>query len=108
ELQEGGPYFSGEIGFVEGAPLRKGMVKDSKGSKFGPAAELSQDEDALYVGVATDQARSAGDYIRPGVLVDAYVFIPGDMERMPEVIGPKQNPNLKGLLVHDRQTSDGQ
>lgn len=107
ELDESGPYFTGELGFVKGAPLQKQLIKNSKGSRFGPAAELSKDEDALYIGITTDQARSAGDYIRPGVLVDAFVFIPGDMDRRPEVIGPKQNPNMKGLLVHDRQTSDG-
>lgn len=103
ELQSLGLQYSGELGIAEGFPVKRSQLVSAAKSKFGSPMELNGE---LFVGVATDQVRSTGDYIKPGVLVDAYVYLEGDQQTPPTLITPAQNKKLKGLLVYDRQNAD--
>jgi len=108
ELEKQGPWYAGEVGLIKGYPVKKSMIYGKKDSPFGTSQLLMNKKDKLHIGVQTDLVRSAGDFIKPGVIVDVYVYIePQQMGEAPMVITPKMNPNLKGLLVVTRQTTEG-
>ncbi|RUT38688.1 hypothetical protein EJP82_26820 [Paenibacillus anaericanus] len=96
-------WFANEIGFYKDEPIRKSGLTTSDNSKYGGALKL-KDGDSL-VGVKVDQAQSAGDYIKPGVIVDAVVYVKNEFET--KVIGPKDDPDLAGLIIRDRQNAEG-
>jgi Flp pilus assembly protein CpaB len=100
------PWFTEEIGLTKGYPIKKSMISTASKTVFGPSSEL-EGKETRFIGVATDQVRSAGDYIHAGVRVDAYVFIPPALDLPEQVISPQDNPKLANLLVHDRQNSQG-
>lgn len=102
---EPGKWVVGEIGLHKDYPVQKSKLLLAEDSKFGPSLELK--ENKMFVGVETDQIRSAGDYIKPGVIVDAYVYIKETPETPAQLISPQRDPNLKGLLVRDRQNQNG-
>jgi len=103
-IEEYESWYVGEYGLIRNTPIRKSMITSAKDSKFGAAIDLQQ---SYYVGVITDQARSAGDTIKPGVLADAYVYIKGDQQKPAQTITARDNPNLANLLVFDRQNQEG-
>lgn len=105
ELQPNEDWVSGELGIAEGQPIRKSLVTPAKDSAYGDSVAL--EEGKMFVGIQTDQVRSSGDYIKPGVIADAYVYIAADADRPAQTITPATDPNLKGLLVKDRQNQDG-
>lgn len=100
---DGKTWIADEIGFYKGAAIRRSAITISENSVYGPAFDL-KDGNSL-IGVKVDQAQSAGDYIKPGVIVDAIVYIKTEYET--KVIGPMDDPDLSGLLVRDRQNSEG-
>lgn len=102
---KGEEWFAGEIGFAEGMPIRKSLLVTAKESKFGQTLALK--DGRMLIGLQTDQVRSAGDSIKPGTIADAYVYIPGTPEAPSRTITPADDPNLKGLLVVDRQNQNG-
>lgn len=102
---EGEEWVTGEIGLPAGFPISKTMLMTAKDSKYGQSVELKQGE--FFVGVQTDQVRSAGDFIKPGTLADAYVYVEGDNQTPSRLITPEQDPLLKDLLIQDRQNQNG-
>ncbi|MDU5946545.1 MAG: hypothetical protein E6Z15_05635, partial [Paenibacillus macerans] len=86
-------------------PVSKSMLIPAKESKFGESLELK--DGAMFVGVKTDQVKSAGDMIKPGTIVDAYVYIKGQDRQPSELVTPADDPLLKGLLIKDRQNQNG-
>lgn len=102
---QGQEWYTGDVGLIKGTPIRKSLITTSKTSPFGQALSVKQGN--KLIGVATDLARSAGDSIKPGVLVDAYVYIKGDQQRRAMTIGPNEDPDLAALLVRDRQNQEG-
>lgn len=102
---DGDSWYVGDIGLMKSEPIRKTLITTGKASEFGHSLTLREGNHLL--GIATDQARSAGDTIRPGVLVDAVVYIKGDQTRRAQTITAKEDPNLGGLLVRDHQNQEG-
>ena len=110
-LFERGPWYIGDIGFGAGDVLRAGRLT--------PQAAFDDDwrwkferEPARLIAVETSLARSSGDWIWPGSIVDAMVYIPGkdsyDEEPVPSmVISPAEDPNLGKLLVIDKKNAEG-
>jgi len=97
------PWFANEIGYYKGESIRKSGITTSENSKYGAVLKLEKGKS--LIGVKVDQAQSAGDYIKPGVLVDAIVYIKNEFET--KTIGPKDDPDLAGLLVYERQNAEG-
>jgi len=99
-------WFAGGLGIGKGDVIRKSRLRDVKTNPFGQALGLQ--EDKVLVGVKTDQIQSAGANIKPGVLVNGFVFIAGDGRKRADdaVIGPDQDPLLANLLVREVQNSD--
>jgi len=106
EFLTGKKWYAGHLGIGEGDIIRKSRIKDSAGTPFGEAVALEGGK--VLVGVKTDQVLSAGGSIKPGVLVNAIVFIPGDGRSRPDdiVITPEREPLLGGLLIKDVQNAD--
>lgn len=102
---DGEDWVAGELGIPSNHPIAKSMLVKSEDSKYGPSSTLSSG--SMFVGVSTDQVRSAGDYIKPGVRVDAYVYVKSDTERLTELITPDDDPLLGNLLIKDRQNQNG-
>lgn len=96
-------WVAGEIGFYKGEAIRKSGITTGENSPYGKIMNL--EEGSSLVGVKVDQAQSAGDYIKPGVVVDAIVYVRNEFET--KVIGPKDDPDLGGLFIFDRQNSEG-
>lgn len=102
-----GPKFVGEVGFTKGYPVKQSLTLESAKSNFGPALGLKNGK--YLVGIAVNQVRAVGDLIKPGVKVDAFVFIDGGLERsQPRILKPNDNPNLANLVVVERQNSNGE
>ncbi|MBY9079577.1 hypothetical protein KIH86_08435 [Paenibacillus sp. HN-1] len=102
---EGQDWVVDEVGIPKDIPIGKSMLVKAQDSKYGPSATLGKG--SMFVGVSTDQVRSAGDYIKPGVRVDAYVYVKNDAERTTTLITPGNDPLLKNLLIKDRQNQNG-
>ncbi|MGG1878805.1 hypothetical protein ABDI30_14695 [Paenibacillus cisolokensis] len=102
---EGKPLVTTEIGIPKGIPVSKSMLIPAKDSKYGESLELK--DGAMFVGVRTDQVKSAGDMIKPGTVADAYVYIKGADRQPSKLITPADDPLLKGLLIKDRQNQNG-
>lgn len=105
KVLDGQTWVTKEIGIPKGIPVSKSFLIPAKESKYGEALELK--DGAMFIGVQTDQVRSAGDMIKPGTVADAYVYIPGDDRTPAKLISPKDDPLLKGLLIKDRQNQNG-
>lgn len=102
---EGQTWVTNEVGIPKGIPVSKSLLVTAKESKYGEAIELT--DGAMFIGVQTDQVRSAGDMIKPGTIADAYVYIAGDDRTPAKLVSPKVDPRLKGLLIKDRQNQNG-
>ncbi|MCE3203478.1 CpaB family protein [Paenibacillus sonchi] len=105
---EGQNWVANEVGIPQNTPIAKSMLVKAEESKYGASAALKKG--SMFVGVTTDQVRSAGDYIKPGVKVDAFVYIKVGNERgeqTSKLITPETDPLLKNLLVKDRQNQNG-
>ncbi len=99
-------WYAGSLGIGKGDIIRKSRINNVETNPFGKALALKDKK--VLVGVKTDQVMSAGSNIKPGVLVNALVFIPSDNRSRPEntVIGPDQDGLLSGLLVREIQNAD--
>ncbi|GIO42291.1 hypothetical protein [Paenibacillus apis] len=102
---EGESWVTTEIGIPKGIPVSKSMLLTAKNSKYGESLELR--DGAMFVGVQTDQVKSAGDMIKPGTVADAYVYIKGAEREPSRLVTPDDDPLLKGLLIKDRQNQNG-
>lgn len=102
---EGQDLVAGDVGIPANSPIAKSMLVKAGDSKYGPSSTLKKG--SMFVGVSTDQVRSAGDYIKPGVRVDAYVYVKNDAERTTTLITPGNDPLLQNLLIKDRQNQNG-
>ncbi|ALP37973.1 hypothetical protein ASL14_19060 [Paenibacillus sp. IHB B 3084] len=105
EELKGEEWVTGEIGLPPGVPISKALLIPVKDSKYGQSVELKQGE--LFVGIQTDQVRSAGDFIKPGTIADAYVYVEGGNQIPARLITPENDPLLKDLLIQDRQNQNG-
>lgn len=102
---EGESWVTTEIGIPKGIPVSKSMLIPAKDSKYGESLELK--DGAMFVGVQTDQVKSAGDMIKPGTVADAYVYIKGEDRQPSKLVTPTDDPLLKGLLIKERQNQNG-
>jgi hypothetical protein len=106
-----GPWYIGEIGFGAGDVLRPSRLEaaEIKGGKS--RWEFCTQEGARLIAVETSLVRSSGDWLWPGTLVDALVYIPAresyEDPQPSRIIGPEDDPLLKGLLVIDKKNANG-
>ncbi|MFB5268145.1 RcpC/CpaB family pilus assembly protein [Paenibacillus enshidis] len=100
----GSKYYAGSIGFYKGQALQKSGITTSDKSSYGSALEL--EESQRLVAVKVDQSSSTGGMVKPGVIVDAVVYLKGDGGSS-TVIGSDEDPDLANLLVVGRENSEG-
>lgn len=100
----GSKYYAGPIGFHKGQALQKSGITTSDKSGYGSALDL---EDGQHlVAVKVDQSSSTGGMVKPGVLVDAMVYLKGDVGSS-STISSEDDPDLANLLVVGRENSEG-
>ncbi|BFH18342.1 hypothetical protein J6TS7_32520 [Paenibacillus dendritiformis] len=97
--------FATEYGVIKGTPLRKNYTTTEAASKMGNVVGLK--EGHVNVAVTTSLVQSAGDGIKPGTYVDVYAYIRDERTGMDKLVGPKQNPNFKNVLVKQRLNAEG-
>lgn len=110
-LMESGPWYADEIGFASGDILRPGRLVPA-GDKGGDWQwEFSKRDNVRLIAVETSLVRSGGDWLWPGMRVDAMVYIPAkdsyDDPQPSQIIGPEEDPLLGGLLVIDKKNAYG-
>ena len=111
-LLEQEPLYAGEIGFGVGDVVRPDRLRtEAEGDDEDGLWDFSRQEQARLVAVETSLVRSSGDWLRPGMLVDAIVYIPAkesyEDPQPSATIGPEEDPFLRGLLVIDRKNANG-
>lgn len=102
---EFGNAFAGKYGFQAGAALRKGYITTAEESDLGSAIGLK--DGMRLIGVRTDLAMTAGDEVKPGVLVDAYAYFSSGSDAREGQSGRIINPGLTNLKVVKRLNSEG-
>ena len=108
---EAGPWYAGETGFGSGDILLLSRLRHERDMDGDWRWAFNQQEDARLIAVETSLVRSGGDWLWPGMIVDAIVYIPGresyEEKRPSEMIGPDEDPLLGGLLVVDKKNAGG-
>ncbi len=109
-LFESGAWYIDEIGLRAGETLRPGQLKHESAFVGDWRFQLERGSYRM-IAVETSLARSSGDWLWPGVIVDAMAYIPAkdsyDDPRPSLIIGPEDDPCLRGLLVIDKKNSGG-
>ncbi|AJE54209.1 hypothetical protein RE92_24770 (plasmid) [Paenibacillus polymyxa] len=98
-------YFAGDIGFFKDQPITRSGITTSDKSTFGEALNLKKPNH--FVGIKVDQSQSTGGLLKPGVIVDAVVYLKSEAGGTGRVIGPDDDPELSGLVVVGRENSEG-
>lgn len=105
ELSKNGPFFTGNIGFTKGYPIRSGAISTAENTPYGSALSLQNGE--AYVGIGVDQVRAA--MVRPGVIVDAVCYIEGNMNVGPTMkVNKEMDPTLGNIQVVAVYNQDNQ
>jgi len=111
-LMEEGPWYTGEIGFGAGDILRPGRLAAADSVGEGEQWAFGRQDNARLIAVETNLVRSGGDWLQPGMLADAMVYIPGkdryDDPLSAQVIGPDEDPLLGGLRIMAVKNKNGQ
>jgi hypothetical protein len=106
-----GPWYAGDIGQGAGDILRPSRLVPSADAGGDWRWEFDRREHVRLIAVETSLVRSGGDWLWPGMLVDALVYVPArDSYEDPQpsmVIGPDEDPLLRGLLVIDKKNVNG-
>ena len=110
-LMERGPWYVGEIGFGAGDILRPSRLASAAATGGDWLWEFRRRDSARLIAIETNLVRSSGDWLWPGMLVDAMVYLPAkDSYQDPQpsrIIGPEEDPLLGGLLVIDKKNANG-
>jgi hypothetical protein len=111
ELLAAGPWYIGDIGFGAGDVLRPGRLIPAAETGGDRRWEFERQEKVRLIAVETSLVRSGGDWLWPGMLVDAVVYMPAkgsyDDPQPAEIIGPDEDPLLAGLTVMDKKNING-
>ena len=106
-----GPWYVGDIGFGAGDIVRPGRLVPASRAGGEWRWEFDKSDRARLIAVETSLVRSSGDWLWPGMLVDALVYIPPkdgyDDPQPSRIIGPEEDPLLKSLLVIDKKNANG-
>ncbi|WP_379143660.1 Flp pilus assembly protein CpaB [Paenibacillus sp. sgz500992] len=94
--------YASKYGFLEEAPLRKSLITTAATSGMGAAVSLKPG--MRQIGVKTDLTMSAGDEVKPGIVIDAYAFVTDTATGQSERI---VLPELAGLKVVKRLNAEG-
>lgn len=99
-------YYVGDLGFGEGDIIRTDRLFQNNSNPVGNLAQLAE-ENKMLVSVNTNLVKSTANLVVPGSLVNAVVFIKGDMNASPDkVLSPAEDPKLGNLLVVDKKNSE--
>ncbi|MCL1804619.1 MAG: Flp pilus assembly protein CpaB [Clostridiales bacterium] len=106
-----GPWYVGDVGLGAGDVLRPHRLASAAEAGGDWRWEFDRREHVRLIAVETSLVRSGGDWLWPGMLVDAMVYIPAresyDDPQPSRVVGPDEDPALRGLLVIDKKNTNG-
>ena len=110
-LMEKGPWYVGGVGFGAGDILRPGRLSAAADHGGEWRWAFTKQDDVRLIAVETSLVRSSGDWLWPGSVVDAMVYIPGkdsyEDPQPPQIIGPAEDPLLSNLRVIDKKNANG-
>ena len=111
DLLADGPWYIGGIGFGAGDTIQPGRLTAAAAAGGDWLWEFNRRDQARLVAVETSLVRSSGDWLWPGMIVDALVYMPAkeryDDPQPAYIIGPEEDPLLRGLLVIDKKNAGG-
>lgn len=99
-------YYTGELGFGSADIIRLDRLTNIK---HLPAVDLAMlpNENKMLVSVNTNLVKSCANFVVPGALVDAVVFIKSEtIDEDDKIISPLEDPYLANLLVVDKKNSE--
>lgn len=98
-------YYAGDLGFGEGDIIRQDRLFQNDNNPRNLA--LLGDQNKMLVAVDTNLVKSTANLVVPGTLVNAVVFIKGDLNAVPDrILSPAEDPKLGNLLVVDKKNSE--
>ncbi|MEA4891720.1 MAG: hypothetical protein VB085_04060 [Peptococcaceae bacterium] len=102
-----------ELGFDAGDIIRPKRLKKEK-QAVGGAERIEKylkNGDKRLLALKTDLIASGGDWLKPGIRADAFVYLEGKNSFgevvEAKVLGPTEDPFLGDLLIGDRKTAAG-
>jgi Flp pilus assembly protein CpaB len=105
---QGRSYFTGNLGFGPGDVIRSSRLNQNSLMPFHVLAQLQENKQML-VTIQTNLVQSCSNFVEPGALVNAFVFIKGNSHDIPDrIISPLEEPHLGNLLVFDIRNAEGQ
>ena len=112
-LLSGGDWYVGQLGFGAGDVIRESRLMREAPERPGGARieEYLADGSTRLLALNTDLVLSGGDWLKPGVVADAIVYLGGKTNfgenGESRVLGPADDPFLRGLLIAERKTAAG-
>ena len=106
-----GPWYIGELGLGAGDVLRPNRLRNAADTGGFMRWEMQRRDDVRLIAVETNLVRSSGNWLWPGTMVDAFVYLPAkdsyDDPQPARIIGPRDDPFLQALLVIDKRNNSG-
>ncbi|MEC0167367.1 Flp pilus assembly protein CpaB [Paenibacillus graminis] len=94
--------YASQYGFIQGQPLRSSLITTAAGSNRGGAVALQPGR--VHIGIKTDLVMSAGNEVKPGLLVDVAAFVADTQRGTSKTI---LLPELSGIEVVKTLNSEG-
>jgi len=105
-LFSGKKYYSCDLGFGAGDIIRLDRLSEGKSTGMGNITSL-EEEHKMLISVNTNLVKSCSNLVTPGTVVNAIVFIKGQMMgEADRIISPAEDPRLSNLLVVDKKNAE--
>lgn len=104
-LFSGKKYYVGDLGFGEGDIIRLDRLAEGKINGIEDLVSL-EDENKMLISVNTNLAKSCANLVTPGTVVNAIIFVKGQMNEPDIIISPAEDSRLANLLVVDKKNAE--
>lgn len=105
-LFSGKIYYVGDLGFGVGDIIRLDRLLKEDTNGIGKVTSLAE-ENMMLISINTNLVKSCANLVVPGTLVNAIVFVKGQMLDEPDlIISPAEDTRLANLLVVDKKNAN--
>jgi Flp pilus assembly protein CpaB len=105
-LFSGKKYYVGDLGFGVGDIIRLDRLSKEDINGIAKVTSLGE-ENRMLISINTNLVKSCANLVVPGTLVNAIVFVKGQMLDEPDrIISPAEDLSLANLLVVDKKNAE--
>jgi Flp pilus assembly protein CpaB len=99
-------YYVSDLGFGIGDIIRLDRLSNEDTKGIGKVSSLGE-ENMMLISINTNLVKSCANLVVPGTLVNAIVFVKGQMLDEPDrIISPAEDLSLANLLVVDKKNAE--